>query len=322
MKFLFLLILLASHPQAGQPGQTIDPFYAVRFEAGLSFMEARLYEEALREFEVAGFGLSARKDLMARIHVLKGLCQSKLGDKAKASESLAAAAELVGWEALPLVSVPESVKPDLPKLIDEARKSPPPKTEEKAAPPVVPAAKPAPGRPTPGEVPSKAAPAEKPAGTSNPDPAEGFRRLILADPRYPSPYYSLAEHYARTNDYGAARKTLRELLRNIPAEIRAHLELGRLAYEARDLKEADRSLETFLALGEKTAGERPKDEARTLLVLVSYLRGDDEKARKVLAASAGMFTPARLAALTLDPREVDRVLVIRAVLGKKPPPLD
>jgi tetratricopeptide (TPR) repeat protein len=317
MKSLLLLLFLSVGLPASQGGQTIDPFYAVRFEAGLSLMEAGRYEEAFKEFEVAGFGLSARKDLWARIHVLKGLCQSKLGNKSKAFESLAAAAELVGWDALPLVSVPEPVKPDLPKLIAEARKNPPPKAEEKAAPLIVSVEKPAPDRPVPSDVPSKAAPAEKPVGKPNPDPVEGFRRLILADPRYPSPYYSLAEHFAQRGDFGAARKTLRDLLRNIPTEVRGHLELGRLAYEARDLKEAGKSLERFLALAEKSADERSKDEARALLILVSYLRGDDKKARAVLAASAGLFTPARLAALTLAPREVDRVLVIRAELGKK-----
>ena len=84
-----------------------------------------------------------------------------------------------------------------------------------------------------------------------------------ANPRDPLSYYELASHYLKNKDIANARKTLETLLVRNPAEIRGHLEIGRLEYAARNLKAAEKSLEKFLALTPSVRIEdRLRDEGR------------------------------------------------------------
>jgi tetratricopeptide (TPR) repeat protein len=262
-------------------GQAVDPFYLARLEAAASLYEARRYDEAIKELEVAAFGLSSRKDHLARVQVLKALCYAKMGEKAKAAECLAAAAEVAGWEALSGTNVPEMAKADLARLVAEA-------TTKTSAPP--------------------------------PDPtsAEGLKAAIRSDPTNPIPYLALATLYIQKNDPSSARKIYLDLLARNPSEIRGHLELGRLDYQARKLKNAERSLEKFLALAAgRTLDEHWKDEAWAMIILSSYLRGDENKTRKALQSGREIFAPARLAALTLSSQDINRLLAVRAALEKK-----
>jgi|GEM_PF-1823330 len=325
---LFIALVLAFGPGAAGAGQTMDPFYTGRLEAGVSLLEASLYAEALKEFEVAAFGLSSQRDLLVKAIALKGLCQSKLGDKESSLESLAAAAELAGWQGLLEIPVPEAVKADFQKLIAEARKTPPPKTEDRK-PEFAPVAVPAEKTPPPAEKPPPTPPAKStafpPSEKPDPNSFEGLQAAIRADPRYAAPYYGLASLQARQGDIDSARATMRDLLRNIPGELRGHLELGRYAYEGRKLKEAEDALERFLGFAASghpvEAGLR--DEALALVILVSYLRGDDDKTRAILENAAEIFNPLRFAALPLKTPDLERLLVLRAVFGKKMgPPAD
>jgi len=307
------------HPADGPRSvQSVNPFYLNRLESGEALIEARQWEEALKEFEVAAFGLASRRDLLAKTYLLMGLCLAKLGSRESAAEKTAAAAGLADWEALLEIRFPETIKADLEKLVAEARRMPPAASPDREAGPETVRPKESP----PTEGPPSEAPAKSSDGPAleRPDPSsfQGLQAAIQADPRYAAPYYALASLQARDGEFEAAAKTLRDLLRNIPAEVRGHLLLGRYAYEGRKLKEAERSLEMFLNLAAAHPAEEAfRDEARALLVLAAYLQGKDGKARAALAAASEVFDPARFARLTLKPRDLDRLLVLRTAFGKR-----
>jgi cytochrome c-type biogenesis protein CcmH/NrfG len=101
---------------------------------------------------------------------------------------------------------------------------------------------------------------------------------------------------------------LNKLLENNQAEIRGHLELGRIAFGERRLKDAEKSLEKFLELKNNVPIERHQVlEAKALLALSAYLRGDSKKALAALNDAPELADPAFRESLELAPDDLDRL---------------
>ena len=101
---------------------------------------------------------------------------------------------------------------------------------------------------------------------------------------------------------------MNKLLENNPAEIRAHLEIGRIAYGERRLKDAEKALEKFLDLKNNVPMDRRQVlEGKVLLALSAYLRGDSKKALDALNDAPELADPAFRAGLGLPADDLERL---------------
>jgi tetratricopeptide (TPR) repeat protein len=282
-------------PRAGYGGQAIDPFYLKSLKEGETQFQAKRYKEASDCFEIAAFGLHSKKDDLARTRVLLALCYAYLNDSAKSELNLKSALALLGTDGLAAFDLPEPAKTDLAKAmrIFGLDKPTAPKAE-----------KPTGGTPTAPPETKKAAeiPAIKPSGEAE------LKESIRREPRLAEPYYALARLQIEANDPAAARATLNKLLENNPAEIRAHLEIGRIAYGERRLKDAEKALEKFLDLKNNVPMDRRQVlEGKVLLALSAYLRGDSKKALDALNDAPELADPAFRAGLGLPADDLERL---------------
>ncbi len=308
--FLGLILLLPAPaaPGAAGCGQSIDPFYLQSLKDGELKFQAKRYKEASESLEIAAFGLHAKKDAFARTRVFLGLCYAHLNESAKAEQNLKSAQALLGREGLQSFDLPEPGKTDLAKALRIFGLDMPaaPKTEL----PADGTKTPAPGAKKAAEVPpAKAAIAPLAAGADAGLSGEALlRESIRREPRQAGPYYALAGLQAEAKNFAGAKATLNKLLENNPAEIRGHLELGRIAYRERRLKEAEKSLEKFLELKNNVPVERRRVlEARVFLALSAYLRGDTKKARTALADTPELADPAFRNGLGLAADDLERL---------------
>jgi tetratricopeptide (TPR) repeat protein len=295
------LVLLAGWP-VPSAGQEADPFYRKLIESGEKSYLSKNYTEAIRSLEIGIFGVSAEKPLQARGYVFLALCRKALGDKEAAAANLASAANLVGWDALRSMDLQAEAKAQLEQLLPGQSPAP-------AAPPT-----PAPKTEV---LPSAAAP----PATVPPDsksPLDDLRRAIETDPRNAGPYYELALAYRENLELDKALKTLEGLIDRNPAEIRAHLEIGRIHYFAGRYKPAERALEKFLSLAANlNLEDRFRDEGRALLLLAASARGDKKKTTRLLTEFEELFRPDRLERLTLDASDLARLKSLRTTSPQK-----
>ena len=116
--FLSLAILsILISPQEVFAAQQIDPFYTALFEKAQKAFLAKKYEEAARHFEIASFGLTADKTMMAKAWVYLGICHFHLKNIAKSEDFLRQASELMGEEGFESIGIAEAARPDLDNLL-------------------------------------------------------------------------------------------------------------------------------------------------------------------------------------------------------------
>jgi hypothetical protein len=283
--------------------QNIDPFYLQSLKDGESLYRGKRYREAADSLEIAAFGLNAKKDALARTRVFLALSYAYLNDSIKAESNIKSALALLGSEGLRSYDLPDPAKADLGKLlklygIDKT-----------------PAAKPA--APSGGNtVPPpdvKKADGPPPAKIVVPPaaglPAEAMlKETIRREPRLAESYYALAGLQAAAKDPAEAKATLGKLLENNPAEIRARLEIGRIEYGERRLKDAEKSLTKFLELINSVSVERIRVlEAKVLLALSADLRGDSKKALAAIKDAPELADPAFRSGLGLTADDLERL---------------
>jgi tetratricopeptide (TPR) repeat protein len=300
--------LLVSRPAMAavpSPGQNVDPFYLKSLREGESQFQAKHYKEASESLEIAAFGLSAKKDALGRTRVWLALCYTYLNERAKAEQNLKSAQAILGTEGLRSIDLPEPAKTDLAKVLKIFLDAPPipkpPAPETRKAPEITPtkinAATP---------LKNSAAPAGGPAAGLQTEAL--LRESIRREPRQADSYYALAKLLVEAKDPAAAKAALAKLLENNPAEIRGHLELGRIAYGERRLKEAEKSLEKFLELTDSVPAERRRIvEAMVFLALSAYLQGDTKKAQASLKDAPELNDPAFRAGLGLAADDMERL---------------
>ena len=290
------IVLLGADSVRPAAGQEIDPFYRKTLESGEAAYLAKSYEEAVRTLEIAVFGLTKEKTLQARGYILLALSRAALKQEEQSAENLASAAALLGWDELQAMILPESAKAELKKLLTAT----PPASKMQAV------------NASPTVRPPVVAPVTVPESTPHASPVARFREAIKINPRDPLAFYELAAYYREIQDPANARKTMESLLAQNPAEIRGYLEIGRLEYAARNLKNAEKSLEKFLSLTEDVRVEdRLRDEGRALLLLSAWLRGDAKKTAKLLPLSEDLFQPERFDRLSLTAQDKERLRALR-----------
>lgn len=282
-------------------GQEVDPFYLKALRNGETFYQAKNFKDAAKSFEIAMFGLHATKDALAKASAYLGLCCSNLGDQSGAERNLRSALTILGREGLAALAFPEAVKADLQQTIRLLR--------IEVLPPV--AAAPPAGPPSAdAHIPAKDA---EPVRSPDSGKPEGGRISALEEeirqtPRRTEFYYELGRLQMDGGDPAAARRTYQKMLANNPAEIRGYLELGKLAYRERSLKEAERQFEKFLDPSNHASVERLLVvEGKVYLALSAYLRGDSKKVLAILRDAPELSDRSSTAALTLAVEDRDRL---------------
>lgn len=298
---VFILVLVSIEAVSSSTlasSQEVDPFYLKALADGESLFRAKSFSAAVSRLEIAAFGLYAQPAALGKARLLLGLSYAYLNDPAKTESYLKAAYAVLGPAGIAEISLPDSARADLLRLA-RTYKLDAPTIQAKAPPPDI-----KPSGPT-APATSKSAPA-----TVSSAQRSALEKEIRDAPRQTASYYELAALHEAAGDRKSAGRVFRNLLANIPAEIRAWLEIGRLQYLDRSLKDAEKSLDKFLSL----AADIPTDarmlvSARAYLILSAHLRGDGAKARQ-LVRDAPLLDDALIASLGLLPEDRDRLLRI------------
>lgn len=298
----------------GSPRQDIDPFYLQSLKTGETLFRSGNFREATSSLEIAAFGLFSKKDLLGRTRLLLGLCHGYLNDNASSEASLKAAYALLGPNGFAEADLPETARADLNKLLRRFKMEAVPSASSE------PVKSPAPAEKT--IVPAlKTTPTEKSGtGSGSVIDMKELQAEILRSPREAEAYYALARAQELSGDLTAARKTYQKLLTNNPAEVRAYLESGKVAYFQRSLKESERQIEKFLDLARGVRLDRLLSaEAKAYLALSAYLRGDTTKAQKTIRDAPELFDANLFDSLRLGPEDSARLVQLLGRLEKRDP---
>jgi len=98
--------------------QETDAFYKNLFKKGEKSFLAKKYKEAVKEFEIAVFGLYKEKELRGKAYVYLSLSHYYLKDLKKSGKYLTEAFELLGDEEIKNLELDKSARSDLEKLIE------------------------------------------------------------------------------------------------------------------------------------------------------------------------------------------------------------
>jgi TonB family protein len=270
-----------------ETGQNIDPFYLQRLESGERAFLAGDIESAVKDLEIALFGLRGDKALKAKAFLYLGLSQYSLKNSKKAEEYLRNAKNILGMDGLrPLISS-EAVWLYLNKIMVELK---------------ILEAKPE----------SRGGAAVKMANlgqrrTGDADAGnlvEELEQRIRSNPRDTALYYELYEYHEKNGDTDEAKKILENLVKRNPDEAKGYYLLGRIHYKQRDLKVAEKNLNQVFELEKKVPVEDyVLAEAMAYQILTFHLEGNREASSRMFAKWADYFSEDKIRFLGLDKQD-------------------
>jgi tetratricopeptide (TPR) repeat protein len=198
--------------------QETDPFYRRLFREGEKSYLDKNYRQAIKELEVAVFGLKGDKNLVGKAYVYLSLSYFRLKDREKCELNIRKAVDLLGPEGLKNLAIDQSARGSLERLMDYFRIG---KTEE-----------------TEEEKPSEKRPPKKPEEKVLKSRVEELEERLEAEPQNLALYYELYEFHRGKNDVKAARKVIQDLVENNPDELIGSYLLGKIEYSQNNYAEA------------------------------------------------------------------------------------
>lgn len=112
---LFVGVMLFGNPDL--TCQETDAFYKNLFKKGEKSFLAKKYKEAVKELEIAVFGLYKEKELRGKAYVYLSLSHYYLKDRKKCEKYLRDAFDLLGDEGIKKLELDKFARSDLEKLI-------------------------------------------------------------------------------------------------------------------------------------------------------------------------------------------------------------
>jgi len=301
--FAFLVTCITAASSMALFTQQIDPFYPNLLQKGVQSFLAGKYKDAVKELDLANFGFHGRDNLMAKACIYLGLSHYYLKDNVKSEKYLRDAKNLLGDKGFQSIDMDDSVRAVLEKLLETFKLAEPPpplkaeqkqllekeKPEEKA-----------------GEV--ETPPLKEKTKKPTVNPVKELEKKIKAKPKDVSLYYDLYALHMENNKQKDALKTLRNLIKKNPDELRGYHLTGKIQYNLRKYKDAEKSFAKVFELSRKfTIAEEILIESRAYLILCAHIRRDKEKESKIAAASLELFTKNAIDSLNLAER--DKILL-------------
>lgn len=188
-------VMLFNYPSLWS--QEVDPFYLKLFREGEKSYLDNNYKQAIKELEIAVFGLRGDKNLVGKAYVYISLSYLHLKERDNCELNIRKATELVGLEGLEKLGIDQSARGDLKTVIDYFKI---------------------------GE------PEEEPEETTPKARIEELEEKIEAEPQNLAHYYALYELHRDKNDVKAARKVIQNLIKNNPEELIGPYLLGKIEF--------------------------------------------------------------------------------------------
>ena len=284
---LGMILLLGCILPSRVGAQNIDPFYLQRLISGeRAFLDGN-YQTAVKELEIALFGVHGEEQLKAKAYVYLGMSHYYLNNRGKAETYLRDAKRLIGLEGLRGLVPDESVWFYLNRVMLELKLL---ELEQK--------------RPAGTATPMKS-PGQKQNISTNVDAiVRDLERQIRSSPQNVSLYYNLYEFHMENDNREAAKKAIENLIKKNPDEAKGYYLLGRIQYQQRDLKQAEKNLGKVFELQEKIpVDEYVMLEAKIYQILTMLLRGDKTRTYRMYALWSERFTEDKIRYLDLEEQD-------------------
>ncbi len=287
--FLFLISCLLLS------GQETDPFYINLLNHGEKSFLTGNYREAIKELEIAAFGLLGDNLLRAKAYIYIGVSYYNLRDVVKSKEYLIKAQECLHEADSHQLKIDETVLREFNNLLNSFQLN----KKQKAA--------------TLEKI-EKSTSKLKESGRKEKlkidlsDRIEELKKSLKTDPRNISLHYELYQIYLDQNNLKAAKKVLKDLVKKNPTEINSHYLLGKIEFKDRKYKEAQQAFEKLLNLSQRIKLDDIKTaEAKAYLILCTYYRGKRKDTHKMIDTWLDELTPAKISLLSLDIGEKEKL---------------
>ena len=204
--------------------QGIDPFYVRLFEDGEAAFVAGDHVKAVKDLELAVFGLSADRIRSARSCVYLALSHSSMKNAEKSLEFLRRAVGLIGKDEPASIGLAGGALNAYERLLENLPAAPEAQVEE-AAPPA-------------WEKSRETAPPAITKPTVDPAQVKELERRLGKEPDNDALRLQLGDLYVRQKSYRKAVNLMRDLLKRDPEEIMATFHLSRALFFQKDHKKA------------------------------------------------------------------------------------
>jgi len=285
---IILMVLLSGLVSAAQE---VDPFYLNLLAKGeKSFLNGD-HKEAVKNLEIAYFGIRAKGEIKAKACVYLGISYYYLKNSAEGTKYLQEAKEILGEEGISTLDIDQSTKLEFIRLAKASELGRTVRAEGLQTLPRVPAER---------------------ASQNIYNSKEDIERLIKADPRNASSYYSLYSFHRFKSDFKEAKKAIEKLVKNIPQDIYGYYMLGIILYQERKFKDAASRFSTFLQRAPAfDISKEAEIEIRAYLILSRYYHGDRQEADKLLEESREVLRIEAIPSLSLSDKDK---IVLRGLL--------
>lgn len=288
LNWILILLILWLTSGSNLKAQETDPFYLNLLNQGEKSFSVGNYKQAVKELEIAAFGLLEENLLRAKAYIYLGLSYYNLRDLGKSKEYLIKAKECLGQADPHQLNLNETLIVEFNNLLNSFQAA---KRQK-----IIPEKKL--GLST-SDV--RASGREEKAKLETVTRIEELRKSIKADPRNVSLHYKLYQIYLEQNNLKEAKKVLKDLAKKNPTEINSYYLLGKIEFKERKYKEAQQAFEKMLNLSERIKFDKKKTaEAKAYLILSTYFRGKRKDTQKMVVDWREELTPAKISLLSLD----------------------
>jgi tetratricopeptide (TPR) repeat protein len=260
--FTLMIFLSSITPYA----QEIDPFYLNLLKKGEQSFLSGDFKDAIKDLEVAYFGIHSNKKIKAKVCVYLSLSYFYSINSDQGRKYLSETEALLGEDGFHSLDIEEDVLYDFIQLSSAFKRGMTVRPEGLKALPKVP---------------------KERISQSESAREDHLKRRIEETPRNVSLYYELYALFRLENNPKEAKKTIEKLVEKNPQEVFGYYILGIIQYKEGKFKDASSSFEDFFQLS-KNLAIRPvlKAESRAFQILSLYNRGEKEAAEKLIFESA------------------------------------
>jgi len=219
--------------------QEPDPFYQKLLLQGEQSFLNKNYPQAIKELDIAVFGLYGKSPLIVKAHIYLGISYFHLKNGEESEKYLKKAYEILGETGIKSLDIHDSVREELEKLLVRFKiKEPREELQGKPA--------------EESEKKSTEATKTKPKKKSSKDLIKELEKKIKNNPRKVSLYYELYDIYRKDNKFKNAKNIIKKLVKNNPQDMNGNFLLGKIEFIQKHYKDALRCFMRILKPSDRT----------------------------------------------------------------------